>query len=157
MFGKTVGRVMMSAVLLAIAAPAAMAQSTHCKPIGGLGMPNFVPQADGTTTIVAPLSGSVSSTSGKITGQKTTPTGLEMDMEHYFMTDAGGSMQTKDVGVLTRVEGKADIYMVEITYHIQEGTTSGTLEGFKGTFSSYGLVNLAKLEGLVRYNGKICK
>ena len=31
----------------------------NCMPIGGLGMPNFVPQNDGTITIVAPLTGSV--------------------------------------------------------------------------------------------------
>ena len=87
----------------------------NCKIIGGLGMPNFVPQDDGTITIVAPLTGSVSNAAGTITSQRKTATGLEMDMEHYFMTAKGGFMHTKDLGVLTRVEGKKDQYMIEIT------------------------------------------
>ena len=115
------------------------------------------PQKDGTITIVAPLTGSVSAASGKITAKRKTATGLEMDMEHYFMTPAGGFMQTKDLGILTEVKGKKDRYMIEITYHIQAATTSGVLKGYKGKFSSVGLVDLAKLKGLIRYSGKICK
>lgn len=129
----------------------------NCMPIGGLGMPNFVPQEDGTITIVAPLTGSVATASGKITAQRKTATGLEMDMEHYFMTEKGGFMHTKDLGILTKVTGKKDRYMIEITYHIQESSTSGVLEGYKGKFKSFGLVDLAKLKGLIRYSGKICK
>jgi hypothetical protein len=50
--------------------------------------------------------------------------------------------------------------MIEITYHIQKNVTRGTLKGFHGQFSSYGLVDLRDREnmvGLVRYNGEICK
>lgn len=128
-----------------------------CMPIGGTGMPNFVPQDDGTITIVAPLTGSVATAAGKITAQRKTATGLEMDMEHYFMTEKGGFMQTKDLGILTAVSGKKDRYMIEITYHVQEASTSGVLKGYKGRFNSYGLVDLANLEGLIRYSGEICK
>ncbi|HYQ71831.1 MAG TPA: hypothetical protein VET88_07875, partial [Gammaproteobacteria bacterium] len=45
------------------------ASGPDCMPIGGVGMPNFVPQGDGTITIVAPLTGSVGTTSGRITRQ----------------------------------------------------------------------------------------
>lgn len=128
-----------------------------CLTIGGLGMANFAPQKDGTSTIVAPLSGTFGTAAGKITGQRKTATGLEMDMEHYFMTKEGGFLLTKDLGILTPVVGKKDHYMIEITYDIQEKTTSGPLEGFKGGFKSYGLVDLKNLQGLVRYSGKICK
>ena len=128
-----------------------------CMPIGGTGMPNFVPQKDGTITIVAPLTGSVSTAAGKITVQRKTATGLEMDMEHYFMTEKGGFMHTKDLGILTAIKGKKDRYMIEITYHIQKGSTSGVLKGYGGKFKSFGLVDLAKLKGLVRYSGEICK
>ena len=129
----------------------------NCMPIGGTGMPNFIPQNDGTITIVAPLTGNVATASGKITAQRTTATGLEMDMEHYFMTKKGGFMHTKDIGILTAVTGKKDRYMIEITYHIQKGSTSGVLKGYKGKFNSVGLVDFAKLNGLVRYSGKICQ
>ena len=128
-----------------------------CMPIGGTGLPNFVPQDDGTITIVAPLTGSVATAAGKITTQRKTATGLEMDMEHYFMTEKGGFMQTKDLGILTAVAGKKDRYMIEITYDVQEASTSGVLKGYKGRFNSYGLVDLANLEGLIRYSGEICK
>ena len=50
--------------------------------------------------------------------------------------------------------------MIEITYHIQSDVTRGTLKGVKGTFNSYGLVDLREpdnLVGLVRYTGEICK
>lgn len=156
MLKKTMNAVALSAGLFVAGGMAAHAAS-NCMPIGGLAMANFVPQADGTTTIVAPLMGSVASTSGRITAQKQTPTGLEMEMEHYFMTSSGGFMQTKDHAVLSPVQGKKDRYMLEITYHIQEKSTSGTLKGYKGIFHSFGLVDLAGLKGLVRYSGEICQ
>ena len=143
------------AVLSAAATPAVAAD--NCKLIGGLGMPNFVPQDDGTISIVAPLTGSVSNASGTITGQRKTATGLEMDMEHYFMSSKGGFMHTKDLGVLTRVEGKKDQYMIEITYAIQPESTSGILKNYQGQFKSYGLVDLEKMQGLIRYSGEICR
>ena len=128
-----------------------------CMPIGGTGMANFVPQEDGTITIVAPMTGSMSNAAGKITAQRKTETGLEMDMEHYFMTEKGGFMHTKDLGILTKIPGKKDRYMIEITYQIQSSTSSGVLKKYKGTFSSFGLVDLAKLIGVIRYSGEICK
>lgn len=140
-----------------IASTASTANAADCMPIGGLGMPNFVPQNDGTITIVAPLTGSVSNAAGTITKQRVTETGMEMDMEHYFMTKKGGFMHTKDLGILTRVEGKKNQFMIEITYDIQPGSTSGNLKGYEGQFKSFGLVDLGSLNGLVRYSGEICK
>lgn len=157
MFKKLMFVLIVSASVAGATVSSAQAARKNCMPIGGLGMPNFVPQSDGTTTIVAPLTGSVTTASGKITAQRETRTGLEMDMEHYFMTKKGGFMHTKDLAVLTNVTGKKDRYMVEITYHIQEASTSGVLKGYKGTFKSYGLVDLANLRGLIRYSGEICK
>ncbi len=148
-------------LLISTAVAATVTPNAHavqsCMSIGGTGMPNFVPQPDGTITIVAPLTGSVVTASGKITAQRKTPTGLEMDMEHYFMTKEGGFMNTKDLGILTQVKGKKDRYMIEITYHIQPESTSDALKGYKGTFNSFGLVDLAQLKGLIRYSGEICK
>ena len=126
-------------------------------PIGGIGMANFVPQPDGSFTIIAPLIGSVSNAAGKVTATRETATGLEMDMEHYFMTEKGGFIHTVDLGILTAVPGKPGRYMIEITYDVQEGESSGELTGFDGTFQSYGLVDLNKLQGLIRYSGEISK
>lgn len=126
-------------------------------PIGGIGMANFVPQPDGTFTILAPLTGSVSNAAGKVTATRETATGLEMDMEHYFMTEKGGFIHTVDLGILTAVPGKSGRYMIEITYDVQEDESSGELTGFDGTFQSYGLVDLNKLQGLIRYSGEIRK
>jgi hypothetical protein len=129
----------------------------NCLPIGGVGMPNFVPQKDGTTTIVAALTGSAVTAAGAITDERKTAGGLEMEMEHYCMTDKGGFMHTRDRAVLSSVKGKDERYMIEITYQIQPESTSGELHGFKGQFKSFGLVDLAKLKGLIRYSGEICQ
>jgi len=50
--------------------------------------------------------------------------------------------------------------MIEISYCIQEDVTRGTLKGYKGQFSSYGLVDLRdpdNMVGLLRYTGEIYK
>jgi len=145
-------------VFVSALAATSLANATDiCMPIGGVGMPNFVPQPDGSFAIVAPLTGSVSNASGKVTAQRETATGLEMDMEHYFMTDKGGFMHTKDLGILTKVEGRKDRYMIEISYDIQDQESRGELKNYKGSFSSFGLVNLAELTGLIRYSGEVCQ
>lgn len=148
--------------LLSVATMTTSIASVHADeiksvPIGGIGMANFVPQPDGTFTIIAPLTGSVSNAAGKVTATRETPTGLEMDMEHYFMTNKGGFIHTVDIGILTAVPGKDGRYMIEITYDVQEEKSSGELAGFDGTFHSYGLVDLNKLQGLIRYSGEITK
>ncbi len=137
------------------------AQAQSCMPIGGVAIPHFYAEGEGNPMIIsAALTGSVQNAAGKITAQRETATGLEMDMEHYFGRDDGGAFQTKDLGVLTAIPGKPGRYMIEITYHIQDDVTRGTLEGYTGQFSSYGLVDLRdpdNLVGLVRYTGSICK
>ncbi len=135
--------------------------AANCTPIGGVAVPNFFGEGKGKPIIIsATLTGNVTNAAGKITAQRKTATGLEMDMEHYFGNDDGGAFQTKDLGVLTAVPGKPGRYMIEITYHIQEDVTRGTLKGVKGTFNSYGLVDLRdpdNMVGLVRYTGEICR
>ncbi len=140
------------------------ASTTHaesCMPIGGVAIPNFFSEGEGKPMIIsATLTGSMQNAAGKIISQRQTSTGLEMDMEHYFGKDDGGAFQTKDLGILTSIPGKPGRYMLEITYHIQENVTRGTLRGYKGHFNSYGLVDLRdpeNLVGLVRYTGSICK
>ena len=73
------------------------------------------------------------------------------------MTEKGGFMHTKDLGVFTKVVDKKDRYMIEITYQVQESSTSGVLKGYKGQFSSYGMADLENGQGLIRYSGEICK
>ncbi len=139
----------------------AQAKNQNCMSIGGVAIPNFFAEGEGKPIIIsAALTGSVNTAAGKILAQRKTPTGLEMDMEHYFGRDDGGAFQTHDLGVLTAVPGKPGRYMIEITYHIQSDVTRGTLNGYKGQFNSYGLVDLRdpnNMVGLVRYTGEICK
>lgn len=139
----------------------ASAEPGVCFPIGGVAIPNFFAEGDGNAIIIsAALTGSVQNAAGKITAQRETPTGLEMDMEHYFGRDDGGAFQTKDLGILTAVPGKPGRFMLEITYDIQDGSSRGTLAGAKGSFNSYGLVDLRDpndMQGLVRYSGEVCQ
>jgi len=143
--------------LLAITATNVFATQNTCVPIGGTGMPTFSPQSDGTVRITAPLIGSVSAASGTITAQRETKTGLEMDLNHYFLNNTGGSLHTQDHAELTAIPGKAGRFMIEINYEIEKESTTGTFEGYQGKFKSYGLVDLNNMEGLVRYSGEICK
>lgn len=149
-------------VALALSNPVAASEAGQsCMPIGGVAIPNFFPEGDGKPIIIsATVSGSVNNAAGKILAQRQTPTGLEMDMEHYFGRDDGGAIHTKDLGILTAVPGKPGRYMLEVTYHIQQQESRGTLKGYGGTFHSYGLVDLRDangMVGLVRYTGEICK
>lgn len=155
---------MMAAFGLALAgaAPANAAENgKECMTIGGVAIPNFFSEGEGKPVVIsATLIGSVQNAAGKILAQRQTPTGLEMDMEHYFGRDDGGAIFTQDLGILTAVPGKPGRYMLEITYHIQQSISRGTLKGYAGTFTSYGLVDLRDPEamvGLVRYSGQICK
>jgi len=142
---------------LLLAAMASAYANESCMPIGGTGMPNFFSQQEGVMSAVATLSGSVSAATARVVAERQTATGLEMDMQHFFMTDKGGFMNTNDLAILTKVLGKKDRYMIEITYQVQAGSTSGQLEGYTGTFNSYGLVDMENLQGVIRYSGEICK
>lgn len=141
-------------------ATSASAATGICAPIGGVAIPNFFAEGEGNPVIIsATLIGSVQNAAGKITGQRETATGLEMDMEHYFGRSDGGAFQTKDLGILTSVPGKPGRFMIEITYDIQEGTGRGTMVDANGSFKSYGLVDLRdpdNMQGLVRYSGEVC-
>jgi hypothetical protein len=161
MINKTIYGLLIAILLVGMDARLAVAEERSCIPIGGVGIPNFFAEGEGQPIVIsATLTGSVNNAAGKILAQRETPTGLEMEMEHYFGTDDGGGFLTKDLGILTAVPGKPGRYMIEIKYHIQEDVTRGTLKGVKGTFNSYGLVDLRdpdNLVGLVRYTGEICK
>jgi len=146
-----------AASLFTIISTSVFADQKICTPIGGMAMPTFSPQADGTVRITAPLIGSVSSASGTITAQRETKSGLEMDLNHYFLNNTGGSFHTVDHAELTAVPGKAGRFMIEINYAIEKESTTGTFIGYEGNFKSYGLVDLNNMEGLVRYSGEICK
>ncbi len=161
MFKKLAYGLIVTAAIGGASMSSALAAEQSCLPIGGVAIPNFFAEGEGKPIIIsAALTGSVNNAAGKITAQRETATGLEMDMEHYFGRDDGGAFLTKDLGVLTAVPGKPGRYMIEITYNIQENTTRGTLKGSKGQFNSYGLVDLrdpTNMVGLVRYTGEVCK
>jgi len=161
MFKKAIFGIFLSLLVVGAYTPMTFAEENSCIAIGGVAIPNFFAEGEGKPIIIsAALTGRVSNAAGKITAQRETKTGLEMDMEHYFGADDGGAFQTKDLGILTAVPGKPGRYMIEINYHIQEDVTRGTLKGFKGQFNSYGLVDLRdpnNMVGLVRYAGEICK
>jgi hypothetical protein len=146
-----------AASLIVIISTSSFAGQKICTPIGGMAMPTFSPQADGTVRITAALIGSVSAASGTITAQRETKSGLKMDLNHYFLNNTGGSFHTIDHAELTAVPGKKGNFMIEINYSIEKESTTGTFKDYEGNFKSYGLVNLNKMEGQVRYSGEICK
>lgn len=120
-------RTTLAAALVVSPFTAVMASASQCIPIGGIGTANLYPEGESKPIVIAAnMIGSVSNAAGKVTAQRKTATGLEMDMVHYFGTEKSGSMHTKDLAILTAVPGKPGTFMVEITYKIQPGETRGT-------------------------------
>lgn len=150
-----------SGAIMALAISSTAAMAADCVQMGGVAIPHFFAEGDDKPMIIsATLTGTVHNAAGKITATRETDTGMEMDMEHYFGRGDGGTFRTNDLGILTAVPGKPGRFMIEITYDIQEDITRGTLKGYKGQFTSYGLVDLRDnndLQGLVRYSGEICR
>ncbi len=161
MFKKLINGLIISSAIAVASVSAAQAAEKRCVPVGGVAIANFFAEGEGKPIIIsATLTGSVSTAAGKITAQRKTATGLEMDLEHYFGKADGGHMLTKDKAVLTAVPGKDGRFMIEITYDIQKNVTRGSLKGYEGQFKSFGLVDLRDpndMKGLVRYSGEMCK
>lgn len=161
MFDKNINKLIISVMFSLAGVTGAFAETKSCIPIGGVAIADFFSEGENKPMVIsASLTGSVSTAAGKITAQRMTKTGMEMDMEHYFGKTDGGYMFTKDLGILTAVPGKPGRFMIEITYDIQPAVTRGSLKGYEGQFKSFGLVDLREpntLKGLVRYSGEICK
>lgn len=161
MFTKRSLTISLSIAALGAVVSPANAAGNGCFPIGGVAIADFFGEGEGKPIVIsATMTGAVASTAGKIVAQRETPTGLEMDMEHYFGSNDGGAFKTRDLAVLTAIPGKPGRFMSEITYRVQEDVTRGTLKGVSGTFRSYGLVDLRdpnNLVGVIRYSGEICR
>lgn len=123
----------------------------QCQEIGGMGLAEAIDE----THLVAALSGDMTGANAKIIKQEKTKTGLLLDMEHNFISNKNGLLQTRDKAVLTSVIGKENTYMLEINYSIVD--SRGTYEGYRGEFHSFGLIKLDKGQVILRYKGEICK
>lgn len=161
MFNNKVHKILMPVMMTLLSLTNAQAETENCIPIGGVALANFFAEGEGEPIIIsASLTGSFSTAAGKITAQRETETGLEMDLEHYFGKNDGGHMLTRDKAILTAVPGKPGRFMIEITYEVQTDVTRGPLKTYAGQFNSFGLVDLRNpddMKGLVRYHGEICK
>jgi hypothetical protein len=130
----------------------AQADSKQCVPIGGTALGQFFNDGN---DVIGSMDGTWNATSGTVTSQKETATGLVLGMEHVFTTSEGGVVRTRDEVELTAVPGKKDTYMLELAYTVVE--SFGPLKGYTGTFNSFGLLKMDSGEALVRYSGEICK
>lgn len=134
--------------LLAMASPA----PAQCINLGGTGLAQVVSE----TEFVGALSGKLGGGArASVEGQRETATGLELDMRHFFFTDEGGLLATKDVATLTAVPAKDGNYMLEIHYKVQNA--SGTFAGYSGEFKSRGLLNFNDGSVMLKYAGQLCK
>ena len=124
----------------------------ECRVLGGTGMADAIDENHFVASLSGGLGGGARAT---VTAQSETETGLVLGMEHHFFTDEGGLLHTKDKATLTAVPGKANFYMLEISYEILE--SSGAFEGYQGEFRSAGLFNSETGKVVLRYTGQICK
>jgi hypothetical protein len=123
----------------------------QCQAIGGMGLAEAIDE----THLVAALSGDMTGANATIISQQKTKTGLLLDMEHNFISNKNGLIQTKDKAVLTSVIGKENTYMLEINYSIVD--SRGIYKDYRGEFHSFGLIKLDKGQVILRYKGEICK
>lgn len=136
--------------LLAMAAPTS--GPAQCIDLGGSAIANAVSE----TGFVGALEGRLSGAArARVTGQRETATGLELDMRHFFFTDTGGMLETHDVATLTTIHDRPGNYMIEIHYEVQQ--SSGTFAGYSGDFRSRGLIDFTNGTVVLRYAGQICK
>ena len=105
--------------------------------------------------VVGVTSGTWAAGRGSVLSQKETDTGMLLEMEHVFSTSQGGVVRTKDRVELTKIEGKENTFMLELTYKVVE--TFGHLSDYKGSFNSLGLINLVTGEAFVRFNGGLSR
>jgi len=152
MKSKTLNAALFAALMLAAAPVSAEAAGDNCVPIGGTALGQFF--NDGKDVIGA-MSGTWSAVRGTVVSQKKTPTGLDLGMEHVFSTGEGGVVRTLDDVTLTTIPGQENDYGLDIAYTVVE--SFGHLKGYTGTFNSYGRLNAATGEGVVRYSGQLCK
>ena len=142
---------MFTVLMLTTLSSNSFASVNQCKEIGGMGLAEAIDESN----LVAALSGDMTGARAQILGQTKTSSGLILDMEHYFINDKNGLLRTRDKATLTAVPGKDETYMLEIAYKVMD--SRGTLEGYRGSFNSYGLIKLAKGEVILRYKGELCK
>jgi len=75
-----------------------------------------------------------------------------VDMEHFFMRKDGSTLQTRDKGVLTAVEGHSRL-LAETVYTVVKAT--GAFEGLEGQFRSFGALDPQTGKGVLRFWGSI--
>ena len=75
-----------------------------------------------------------------------------LDLEHYFMRKDGSTIHTRDRSVLTAVEGEARL-MAATVYEVVR--TTGAFAGLTGTFRSWGALDPATGQGVLRFWGTI--
>lgn len=152
MFKKLLYGLIITFSLVNMNASNAVAADNSCIVLGGTALANAVDS----THLIASLSGAFAGgAKAEILAETKTPTGLSLKMEHFFFSEKGGLLRTKDVATLTNVQGRENIYMLEINYDIQD--SAGAFEGYGGSFQSFGLFDLNKGQAAIRYKGEICK
>lgn len=145
-------RTLIALSLLFTGSVGAQAAEPQCLVLGG----SAIAQAISKTSLIASLSGSFAGGArAEIRAETKTDTGMVLEMEHHFYNSTGGLLNTKDKAILTTVEGRENIYMLEIRYEIDNA--SGSYEGYNGDFNSYGLIDLNQGTVVLRYKGEICK
>lgn len=152
MFTKLILGLIIAASLFSGHINTAEAKEESCLILGGTALANVIDP----THLIASLSGAFAGgAKAEILSETKTPTGLSLEMEHYFFTEKGGMLRTRDIATLTNVQGRKNIFMLEINYTIED--SSGAFEDYSGEFQSFGLFDLNKGQAVIRYKGVICK
>ncbi|MGF1476834.1 MAG: hypothetical protein ACFB6S_14860 [Geminicoccaceae bacterium] len=77
----------------------------------------------------------------------------EYQLEHYFTTENGSWIKTRDVG--RHRLAYDDRYYGETQYNVVDA--GGAFEGMRGSFRSWGAFDYARGDGVLRFDGEICR
>ncbi len=75
-----------------------------------------------------------------------------LDLEHYFIRKDGSTIHTRDASVLTAIDGE-DRVLAATTYRVHR--TTGAFDGMTGEFKSWGSMDRATGQGVLRFWGEI--
>lgn len=126
-------------------------EHSECEAVGGTLLIQFIEPTVGLAVMEGDLSGTVR---GVVVEQTPNEDGsMSMALEHVILTDSGDMLMTTDEATFTPVT--EDVFLMNQTQTFVGGT--GEYDGATGEIVEFGAVNMATGQGVVRYEGTLCR
>lgn len=124
--------------------------SGSCKTVGGAFIINLIDKTTGLGEVTGDLKGVVRGVILK--AEQGANNTQKLTLQHVIITDSGAIITTADQATLTPI--------ADTTFFWQQSQTltsaTGQYSDMTGTLDEIGVVDMAKGQGVLRYNGKLC-